>query len=844
MDFIVADKNKLTPVMQQYVDMKSENPDALLMFRLGDFYESFFEDARIISSTLGLVLTARGTDGEGESIPMCGIPWHAADNYFGRLVRSGYKVALVEQMETPAQAKARGHKFIERRVVRVLTPGTLTDENLLTPKKSNFLVAVSPIGGGKYDFAGCDISTGEFFIGVSTDIFDDLTRINPAEVIFPFSTAEEKNIIKIRDAFKSTPVYEKLYHRSDIDIVVSRVFGGAVDVNDVVRDNDCAICLLAGYLFNTQRESTVTFRAPYTFHSGRQLLIDSATWRGLEIDAPINDGGICLIDVLDETKTAAGARKLRAYMRNLSSDIEEIISRQQHISHFVLNPDVTAMVSDVLSEIPDVGRSISRLMSGRGTPRDMRHVTNFMLSLPRAQILSRRLDVDFARRFEDIETHDEFALKLKRALSDELPTFFRDGGVIRDGFFIGLDQMRELSNGARETIASLQSEYISQTGINTLKIKYNNILGYFIEIPSARADAMLRPDSGFIHRQTMSGNMRFTTPRLIDLDNDVRSAAEKASAIENEIIEQFIQEIRDISQSLLSAADLLAEADVWISLANVADKYSWTRPVMTSDCAFDIIGGRHPVIESVLRKRGDNFVKNDCNLNMKSIALLTGPNMAGKSTYLRQNAIIVVLAHLGSFVPAQRATIGICDQLFSRVGASDNLAAGQSTFMVEMSETANILNRATKQSFIIFDEIGRGTATYDGMAIAQAVLEYLDDLQPRTLFATHYHELTALATNGGLNGVSCLTIDVREHNNDIIFMHKIVPGVANRSYGIQVAKMAGMPSSVVARAECVLSALESNEPVFVNNDCAPKPMAKKKNCLSDDIVSPQLNLFG
>ena len=841
----MAEKSKLTPVMQQYVDMKAENPDALLMFRLGDFYESFFEDAKTISGALGLVLTARGTDGDGASIPMCGIPWHAADNYFGRLVRSGFKVALVEQMETPAQAKERGHKFIERRVVRVLTPGTLTDENLLTPKNSNFLVAIAPIGGGAYDIAGCDISTGEFFIGQTSDALDDLTRINPAEVIFPFSTAEEKTIKKLRDTFKSTPVYEKLYHRADIDMVVSRVFGGAVDSGVVAQNNDGAICLLAGYLFNTQRDAKITFRAPYTFKSGRQLLIDSATWRSLEIDAPINDGGICLVDVLDETTTSAGARKLRAYLRNLSSDIDEIQLRQLHVSHFLLNPDILAMTTNVLSSVPDVGRALSRLLSGRGGPRDLRHISEFLITLPRAQLLSSRLDMGFAPRFENINTHDELSHRLSRAMADELPTFFRDGGVIRDGFDVALDNMRELSNGARETIAGLQSEYVSQTGIDTLKIKYNNILGYFIEVPSSRADALMRPDSGFIHRQTMAGNMRFTTSRLIDLDNNVRSAAEKASAIEAEIINRFIESIREISDDLLSTADLLADADVWCALASVADKYSWTRPDITDDCAFDITGGRHPVIESVLRTRGDNFVKNDCNLNAHAVALLTGPNMAGKSTYLRQNALIVVLAHLGSFVPAARARIGVCDQLFSRVGASDNLAAGQSTFMVEMSETANILNRATEHSFIIFDEIGRGTSTYDGMAIAQAVLEYLDAMQPRTLFATHYHELTALTGENGLQHVACLTIDVREHNNEIVFMHKIIPGIANRSYGIHVARMAGMPSSVIARAECVLSALESSEPVRPAPTCAPAPKPiRKKVVISDNLPQPQLNLFG
>ncbi len=838
----MAEKSKLTPVMQQYVDMKAENPDALLMFRLGDFYESFFEDAKTISTALGLVLTARGTDGDGNNIPMCGIPWHAADNYFGRLVRSGYKVALVEQMETPAQAKERGHKYIDRQVVRVLTPGTLTDDNLLAPKKSNFLIAVVPIGGKQYDIAGCDISTGEFFVGQSAEVFDDLTRINPAEVIFPFGCAEEKTIKKIRDAFKSTPVYEKLYHRSDIDIVVSRVFGCAINASEVSKNSDNAICLLAGYLFNTQRGAAITFRTPYIFKSGKQLLIDSSTWKSLEIDTPINDGGVCLIDVLDETYTAAGARKLRAYLRNLSGDINEIMLRQQHISHFSLNPDIKSMMESILSNIPDVGRALSRLLSGRGGPRDLRNVSEFLCALPRMHTIAAKLDAGFAPLFANVNLHSEIGIKLKHALSDELPTFFRDGNVIRDGYDVALDNMRLLSHGGRETIAALQSEYINQTGINTLKIKYNNILGYFIEVPAARADILMQPESGFIHRQTMAGNLRFTTTRLIDLDNDVRSAAEKAAGIETEIINEFIESVRGIADDLLATADLLADADVWCALTTVADKYSWVRPNMTDDCSFDIVGGRHPVIESVLRRVGDNFVKNDCNLNTNAVALLTGPNMAGKSTYLRQNAIIVVLAHMGSFVPAERATIGVCDQLFSRVGASDNLAAGQSTFMVEMSETANILNRATNRSFIIFDEIGRGTATYDGMAIAQSVLEYLNELCPRTLFATHYHELTALVLNGYLNNATCLTIDVREHNNEIIFMHKIVSGIANRSYGIQVAKMAGMPASVVSRAECVLAALENNE-MSVPAQNTPKSTQRKKNTVCDELP-PQLNLFG
>ncbi|MBO4672580.1 MAG: DNA mismatch repair protein MutS [Alphaproteobacteria bacterium] len=838
----MADKNKLSPVMQQYLDMKAENPDALLLFRLGDFYEAFFDDAKTISESLSLVLTHRGTDGDGVEIPMCGIPWHAADNYFGRLVKNGFKVALVEQMETPAQAKERGHKFIERKIIRVLTPGTLTDENLLNPKTANFLVAVVPIQNNKFDIAGCDISTGEFFIGQTADLIDDLVRLNPAEVIYPASFAEHDTIFHLRTIFKTTPVFEKLYIRSDITQIVSRVFGGVV--SDAQSENmDNATYLLAGYLFNTGRGATITFRAPRQFKSDSQLLIDSATWKSLEIDAPINNGGACLVDVLDKTKTAAGARKLRAYLRALTGNIDEIKLRQAHIAHFVSNRNILINVAHDLASMPDVGRSLARLMSGRGTPRDMAHIRDFILNLPNAKMMARSLDKNFAERLGAINTHDELALKLRHALADDLPTFFRDGNVIRDGFDLALDKMRELSHGAKNTIANLQSSYISQTGITTLKIKFNNILGYFIEVPSTKADGLMKPESGFIHRQTLAGNMRFTTAQLIDLDNDIRSATEKAFGIESEIIDRFINDIRNIADDLLGTADLLADLDVWSSLALVAVEYDWTCPQITNDFNFKITGGRHPVIEAVLRSHGDNFVKNDCDLSSKKIALLTGPNMAGKSTYLRQNALIIVLAHLGSFVPAQSATIGVCDQLFSRVGASDNLAAGQSTFMVEMSETANILRRATEHSFIIFDEIGRGTATYDGMAIAQSVLEYLNNLTPRTLFATHYHELTALSgdNNGVLQNVSCLTIDVREYNNEIIFMHKIIPGVANRSYGIHVAKMAGMPDAVVKRAEEVLAGLENGKIVTVEiKKATGKP--KSKMSLKDDL--PQLSLFG
>lgn len=838
----MAEKSKLSPVMQQYVDFKNENPDALLMFRLGDFYESFFEDAKVISEKLGLVLTARGTDGEGENIPMCGIPWHASENYFGRLVRMGYKLALVEQMETPAQAKERGHKYIERKITRVLTPGTLTDENLLAPKSSNFLVAIIGSGTNDFDFAGCDISTGEFFVGKTGNLIDDLVRISPAEVIYPSTDAENKNISSVRDMFKSTPVFDKIYRRADIDTIVSCVFGAGAADKEL---KNSAIGLLAAYLFNTQRGAALTFRAPYQFSSGAQLLIDSATWKSLEIDAPINEGGRCLLDVLDDTKTAAGARKLRSYLRTLSGNTAEIRLRQDHIAHMVHNNDIRTMVSDALSRVPDVGRSVARLLAGRGLPRDMRSVCEFLIALPNFKMMATHLDAGLAAYLARIKTNDDLAVRLKGALVDELPTFFRDGGVIRDGFDAGLDNMRRLSHGGKEAVAAMQSQYVTQTGVNTLKIKFNNMLGYFIEVPSARAESLLRPESGFIHRQTLAGNMRFTTSRLIELDNDIRSASDKAAAIEADIIERIIEEIRSISDDILFAAEALADLDVWCALATCAVHNDWTRPEITENNEFEVRGGRHPVIEAALRAQGNNFVKNDCDLTACPVALLTGPNMAGKSTYLRQNALLVVLAHLGSFVPAEYAKIGVCDQLFSRVGASDNLAAGQSTFMVEMAETANILRRAGPRSFIIFDEIGRGTATYDGMAIAQAVLEHLNTLCARTLFATHYHELTGLVAGQGgtLGNVTCLTIDVREHNNEIVFMHRIIPGVANRSYGIHVARMAGMPESVVARAESVLASLEVTN-VSVEANAKIAQTSQKPHLESPDAKKSQLSLFG
>ncbi|MDR1071901.1 MAG: DNA mismatch repair protein MutS, partial [Rickettsiales bacterium] len=714
--------------------------------------------------------------------------WHAADNYFGRLVRQGISVAIADQMETPEEAKERGHKQIERRITRVITAGTLTDDNLLAPKKSNYLAAVAGA-----DNAAVDISTGELLVGSSENLFDDLSKLAPAEVLYDERFAETPEMRRIRNAFNTAPLNVRQY-------------------DNFKKPND-AEKMIAAYLKQTQRDTALKLSAPRKLWAGDQLLIDTNTWKSLEIDAPLNAGGTTLLDIIDRTKTAAGGRKLRQWIRNLSGDAAAIGARQEHVAHLFGNRETLRDWTGLSGGIPDVGRSLSRLESGRGTPRDLRAVSNFLEALPKLKAAGLKLDSALALRFQGLELFGDLAAELMSALAENLPAFFRDGGIIKPGFGAELDEARDLASGAKDAIAALQSKYANSTGV-ALKIKYNGVIGYYIEVAAKNAAPLTDPKSGFIHRQTMSDNMRFTTAELSELDSKVKNAAARAAAIEQEIISGLLEHIAEKADGIGGAADLMAEIDVYAALANVASDMGWVRPKLAKGPVFNVIGGRHPVVEKTLREQAGMFVKNDCELNKKRIALLTGPNMSGKSTYLRQNALIVVLAHLGSFVPADSAEIGIADQLFSRVGASDNLASGQSTFMVEMSETANILNRATLKSFIIFDEIGRGTATFDGMAIARAVLEYTSGIGARCLFATHYHELTETKPANVKN----LTIKIAEDDGEIIFMHKIIDGTADRSYGIHVAKMAGMPDAVLESATRILSELENAPKIAIEPD--------------------------
>jgi DNA mismatch repair protein MutS len=764
--------------MRQYLDMKEAHPGAVLLLRLGDFYEVFFGDAVVVSRALDLVLTARGLDERGVEIPMCGIPWHAAESYVGRLVKQGISVAIAEQLETPEEARRRGHKQIERSVARVLTAGTLTDENLLSPKKSNFLAAVS----GR-QIAAADISTGEFLYGEADDVFGELVRLDPAEVLFDEALAEAPDIMRIRGAFNCAPIHSRQW--------------------DSHTGGSKAEKMLLAYLDVTQK-SAVKLGPPKQFGAERRLLVDASSWKSLEIDEPLSDGGAALLDIIDRTKTAPGGRLLRAMLRNLPSDAAEIEARQNHVAHLRADAALMRELSGALVRAPDVSRSLSRISAGRAMARDLSAVLGFLKVLPDIRAMGPRFDSGLAIKIQKMELFADLCGDLTEALSDSMPALLRDGGVIKRGYSKELDEALDLAGGGKELIAQLQSEYCSQTGV-PLKIKYNGIIGYFIEAADKNAAPLMDPASGFILRQNLVGSMRFITPRLAELDGEIKSASMRAAVIEQEIITRVVARISEAAPQIGETAAVVAEIDVYAALAEVADDLRWTRPRMIVDPVLRVEGGRHAVVEHNLRQKADSFVKNGCLLGgEKSVALITGPNMAGKSTYLRQNALIIILAHLGSFVPADRAEVGLCDQLFSRVGASDNLASGQSTFMVEMSETANIVARATSQSFIIFDEIGRGTATFDGMAIAQAVLEHVSALGCRCLFATHYHELTGVE----LPSVKNLTIEVKEAGGDIVFMHKIIGGAASRSYGIHVARLAGMPASVVGRAQNILDSLE------------------------------------
>ncbi|NBE07321.1 DNA mismatch repair protein MutS [Paragemmobacter ruber] len=812
--------DSVTPMMAQYLEIKAQNPGALLFYRMGDFYEMFFDDAVAAAEALDIALTKRGFH-LGEPIAMCGVPVHSAEGYLLTLIRKGFRVAIAEQLEDPAEAKKRGSKAVVRRdVVRLVTPGTLTEDALLEARRHNFLCAFSEVRD-EAALAWADISTGELRVMpcAPARLGPELARLAPREVLI--SEAREADWAGIvtesgasltrlaRGSFDSVSAEKRLCALFDVGTLEGF---GRFD-----RAELSAMGALVDYLDLTQRGKLPLLRPPVKEAAGGAMQIDAATRRNLELTQALSGGRDgSLLAAVDRTVTAPGARLLERRISSPSRDLSVIHARLESVRFLLEQSLLRAELRDALRRVPDMDRALSRLALDRGGPRDLSAIR---AGLTQAVAVAARLEgapVLLADAARALVGHEALVDLLDQALVAEPPLLARDGGFIAPGYDAELDQARRLRDEGRGVIAAMQADFIAATGIQSLKIKHNNVLGYFIETTSTHAERMLSPplSETFIHRQTTAGQVRFTTVELSEMETRILNAGNHALEIEKRHFEALRAAVLAASGPVGAAARALSEVDLAAAFADLAAEEGWAEPVVDESRAFVVEGGRHPVVERALRRQGAGpFVANDCALTegeTPAIWLLTGPNMAGKSTFLRQNALIALLAQAGSFVPASRAHIGIVSQLFSRVGAADDLARGRSTFMVEMVETAAILNQADDRALVILDEIGRGTATYDGLSIAWATMEHLHGVNRcRALFATHYHEMTALA--GKLDGVENATVRVKEWEGEVIFLHEVRKGAADRSYGVQVARLAGLPAAVVDRAKVVLEALESGE---------------------------------
>ena len=798
-----------TPMMAQYLGLKAEAEECLLFDRMGDFFALFFDDARIASQVLDIALTARG-EHEGEKIPMCGVPVHASTAYLQRLIKAGHRVAIAEQTETPAEAKARGgyKALVARGIVRVVTAGTLTEEALLDARQDNWCVAIGEAAGA-VAIAAADVSTGRFeVIDCSAHALDaELARLGAAEVVASEAgdQAHAATTLRPRQGFDSGISETRL----------KALFGVATldGFGHFSRAGLAAAGGLVAYLEHTAKGALPFLRPPRLSQAAETMAIDAATRDSLELTC--TTGGQrkgSLLDCIDRTVTGAGARLLASDLGAPLMDKAAIDARLDLVQHFHDAAGQREQVRGALRALPDIGRAIGRLAAGRGSPRDLGQLRD---GLDGAWHLGERLaKIDAPLALLDtvapkLRGHGALIDLLKRAMVPAPPIEASEGGYIAAGYDLALDDLRDAGAGGRRAIAALEAEMKAATGIAALKIRHNNVLGYHVEVPARSADALMQPDSGFTHRQTLAGVVRFNTPALHEVAARVSQAGAHALAAEAAHLEELTAAALARREAIAATADALARIDVAAALAERASEGQWARPALADHACFDIVGGRHPVVEAAVAKSGDRFVANDCTLSPDSrLWLVTGPNMGGKSTFLRQNALIAVLAQAGSYVPATSATLGLVDRLFSRVGASDNLARGRSTFMVEMVETAAILAQATPNSFVILDEVGRGTSTYDGLAIAWAVVEAIhEDNRCRCLFATHYHELTRLAER--CDALTLHHVRAREWKGELVLLHELSTGPADRSYGLAVARLAGMPPATVSRAKAVLAKLEA-----------------------------------
>lgn len=854
----------LTPVIRQFLEVKANHEDSLLFYRMGDFYELFFDDAEIAASALDITLTKRGK-ADGQDIPMCGVPFHAIDAYMTRLIKQGFRVAICEQAETPDQAKARKAKGpLRRDVVRIVTPGTLIEDTFLPPRENNYLITLFH-HTDSLSLAAVDLSTGDIMVESMppSQCDEALARWKPAEIVISDGQTDlEQNLVHTDTCISTRPArfFDSQNGRKKLEAIykVATLDGMA----HLGRGELAALGGLIAYLDDTQKGRHLHLKPVEQISRDHFLEIDPATRRSLELTRTL--GGErkgSLLAVIDKTVTAAGARLFASRLTAPLKHKLHITARHDLIESMLADPPMADHMKQALKTMPDLERALSRLGLGHGGPRDLAAMAHgisaagMMADAIDHRATSGTADDQLAALKASLSGSSKLIHIITEALSDELPLLAREGGFIRKGYDTVLDELFTLRDESRRLIAALQQRYCEDTGISSLKIKHNNVLGYHIDVRSNHADKLLsQPDSIFIHRQTTAQAVRFSTVELAELETAMSKAADQAVALELNWFDHLVEQVMAEQDSILAVAAAAAQLDVATAMARLAETWRYCRPDMREDINTHIVDGRHPVVEQMLASAQDHpFVVNTCQFTPDDrIWLLTGPNMAGKSTFLRQNALITIMAQAGFYVPASSAMIGMADRVFCRVGASDDLASGRSTFMVEMVETAAILNRSTDQSLVILDEIGRGTATYDGLSLAWAVVEHLHDVVgARVLFATHYHELSALEDR--LDSLSCHAMKVREWQGDIIFLHEVGAGAADRSYGIHVARIAGVPPVVIARAEDVLATLANeksadhlmeNLPLFdasqpISQPATPSAVEEQLRTISPDHMSPR-----
>lgn len=811
-------KKTLTPMMRQYIEIKENNPSCILFFRLGDFYEMFFEDAELVSKELQLTLTAR-MSGNGEKAPMCGVPYHAADAYIARLVKKGYKIAICEQMQTPEESNG---KLVEREIVRVITPGTVLDEKILRAGSSNYILSITQNNNNTFGLAYSDISTGELSVlevYSTSDLENEVVTINPVEIIMPTALKEVSGVVEAASGFYISYLDTDYYKQSNINEAIFSQFGiksllGIGISEDAAYVNALGALLI--YIRRTQRSSLGHIVEVHQETPSNYMSLDKSTMRSLELLEPLYeaDGNYSLVDILDKTKTSMGARLLRSWLKRPLKNLQNITKRHDAIEKFVEHKEEIKLIRKAFGNIYDFKRICGRIGAGRANARDLISMKLSLMRIPELKSLLSNVNTQGDKKasallnelYDRIDDFEDVSSLIENALVDEPPITITEGEIIKDGFDEELDSMKRAIADGKAWIAGLENTERERTGIKALKVGYNKVFGYYLEVRNASKD--LVPDE-YIRKQTLVNAERYITPKLKEVEAEVLGAQNKINKREYDCFQNIRDRISERILELMHTADAIAEIDVLAGLAKVAIDNGYTKPNMHDGKDIEVVQGRHPVVEAVMEY--NQFTGNNFNIDAdeKSLLLITGPNMAGKSTYMRQNALIVLMSQIGSFIPAESASIGIVDRIFTRIGAGDNLAKGQSTFFLEMSELAYILKNATDKSFVILDEIGRGTSTYDGLSIAYALCKFLlqgDNPKVRTLFATHYHELSEL--EGVLPGLLNLTIAVFEKNGKVIFSHKIKKGSAEKSYGVDVAKLAGVPDELLRSAKQKLKELE------------------------------------